>query len=417
MGRHVYLWRREEGGVPSVRVLALPPSGTDAQSHARAGSGCSKTSPPSPRRPSERRAGRAAAAAAETRRPSLQSDTEHLSLPRPRGDEACGPHSPAASAARSPRSPRPARLPAPGRTRPRHLSRERRGLRGRTHRASPRRGRSPLPAAPAQPRALGAGRGASAVTGPRAAGRARGGRAGSRTGGAERTGRPGALSGARDFFPEGRGAARRTRTPAPRRGPRVTDRGGSEPPAGGAALRGPRRVQTARVWLRLRGCRGRGAAAEVGGLPGPRLRPPPAQRGEIPGLSGGPGAEEDLQAVEEGGVGMQTAGLPGIPWGKEERTVLPPQAPTGSRFSFASKVKRLTQSPQLRAELQRSCLTLSRTSRFHPENAAGKARGVGVILSLRDKNQRKCQATRGALWKNTELRGIRGPRASVGQHQ
>lgn len=223
--------RREEGGVPSVRVLALRPSGTDAQSHARAGSGCSKTSPPSPRRPSERLAGRAAAAAAETRRPS---------------------------------------------------------------RASPRRGRSPLPAAPAQPRALGAGRGASAVTGPRPAGRARGGRAGSRAGGAERTGRPGALSGARDFFPEGRGAVRRTRTPAPRRGPRVTDRGGPEPPAGGAALRGPRRVQTARVWLRLRGRRGRGAAAEVGGLPGPRLRPPPAQRGGIPGLSGGPGAEEDL---------------------------------------------------------------------------------------------------------------------------
>lgn len=217
--------------MPSVRVLALPPSGTDAQSHARAGSGCSKTSPPSPQRPSERRAGRAAAAAAETRRPS---------------------------------------------------------------RASPRRGRSSLPAAPAQPRALGAGRGASAVTGPRPAGRARGGRAGSRAGGAERTGRPGALSGARDFFPEGRGAVRRTRTPAPRRGPRVTDRGGPEPPAGGAALRGPRRVQTARVWLRLRGRRGRGAAAEVGGLPGPRLRPPPAQRGGIPGLSGGPGAEEDL---------------------------------------------------------------------------------------------------------------------------
>lgn len=288
--------------MPSVRVLALRPSGTDAQSHARAGSGCSKTSPPSPRRPSERLAGRAAAAAAETRRPSLQSDTESGGRPAgrtchsrgPAADEACGPHSPAASAARSPRSPRPARLPAPGRTRPRRLSRERRGLRGRTHRASPRRGRSPLPAAPAQPRALGAGRGASAVTGPRPAGRARGGRAGSRAGGAERTGRPGALSGARDFFPEGRGAVRRTRTPAPRRGPRVTDRGGPEPPAGGAALRGPRRVQTARVWLRLRGRRGRGAAAEVGGLPGPRLRPPPAQRGGIPGLSGGPGAEEDL---------------------------------------------------------------------------------------------------------------------------
>lgn len=168
--------------MPSVRVLALPPSGTDAQSHARAGSGCSKTSPPSPRRPSERRAGRAAAAAAETRRPSLQSDTESGGRPAgrtchsrgPAADEACGPHSPAASAARSPR---PARFPAPGRTRPRRLSRERRGLRGRTHRASPQRGRSPLPAAPAQPRALGAGRGASAVTGPRPAGRARGGRA------------------------------------------------------------------------------------------------------------------------------------------------------------------------------------------------------------------------------------------------
>lgn len=78
--------------------------------------------------------------------------------------------------------------------------------------------------------------------------------------------------------------------------------------------------------------------------------------------------------MEEGGAGMQTAGRPGIPWGIEERTVLPPQAPTGSRFSFASKVKRLTESPQLRAELQRSCLTLSRTSRFHREDAAGKER-------------------------------------------
>lgn len=114
--------------------------------------------------------------------------------------------------------------------------------------------------------------------------------------------------------------------------------------------------------------------------------------------------------------GYKQPGCLGFPGGKRS-AVLPPQAPTGSRFSFASKVKRLTQSPQLRAELQRSCLTLSLTSRFHREDAAGKARGVGVNLALRDKNQRKCLATRGAMWKNTDLRGIRGLRASVGQQQ
>lgn len=169
---------------------------------------------------------------------------------------------------------------------------------------------------------------------------------GGRSGGAERTGRPGALSGARDFFPEGRGAARRTRTPAPRRGPRVTDRGGPEPPAGGAALRGPRRVQTARVWLRLRGRRGRGAAAEVGGLPGQRLRPPPTQRGGIPGLSGARGRRRTSRRWRRAVPGCKQPGGLGFPGGKRSAQSCLPKHLAGLGLVLQAK---LSGSPKARS--------------------------------------------------------------------
>lgn len=94
----------------------------------------------------------------------------HLSRPRPA--EACGPHSPAASAALSPLPP-PGPVPASGRTRPRRPSRELRGsadspgLAAARPLSSPRRSRA----------APGVGRGARGVrsNGPAAGRRARGG--------------------------------------------------------------------------------------------------------------------------------------------------------------------------------------------------------------------------------------------------
>jgi hypothetical protein len=115
-------------------------------------------------------------------------------------------------------------------------------LRRLTGPPSPRCGRSRLPAAPALPPGVGRGPRGVRSNGPAEGGGAR--RAG--RGGAGRTRKPGARRGrpARGTSLP-RVAARRTLTP--RRGPRGTDCGGPEPPAGGAALRGPRRVQTARV--------------------------------------------------------------------------------------------------------------------------------------------------------------------------
>ncbi|XP_036044829.1 translation initiation factor IF-2-like [Onychomys torridus] len=226
-------------------MIARSPWVSATKSHARAVPGAPKLVREVP---GERARGGRAPAAAETRRPSLQATRESGGRSRNfrAGVRAAAPVTPAArpglrpALSRSLRGPLalPAARPGP-RLRPHSAaSPEPRaaGLRGLT---GPRRGAAAL-LSPPLPRSPGRwARGAGVRSnGPAAGRRARGG-------GAERSGRPGARSGARDFFPEGRGAARRTLVP--RRGPRVTDRGGPEPPAGGAALRGPRRVQTARV--------------------------------------------------------------------------------------------------------------------------------------------------------------------------
>lgn len=281
----VYLWL--PGGGRCGRPLALPPSGPKAKSHARAVPGAPKLVREVP---GERARGGRAPAAAETRRPSLRATRESGGRSRNfraggrAGGRTCHARGPPRPAARTlpqpPRPSRPSRRPARsppqaalGRVAPAASC----GA-PRTHRAWPRRGRSPLPAAPAQPRALGAGRRASAVTGPRPGG----GRAEAARRGAERQAwRPQRRAGLLSW--------------GSRRGAADADAGAEARSAGD----GPRRTRTT-CWrsratgaaqgpngsrrLRLRGPRGRGAG-KVGGLPGQRLRPPPAPRGGITGLS------------------------------------------------------------------------------------------------------------------------------------
>lgn len=303
-----------------------PPWGTEAKSHARAVPGAPKLVREVP---GGKSAGWASPSFCREEATKPASDTgvgwaprgfpsgrPHLSLPPPRRTRP---------AARTPPQPPRPSLPPPGRLRSplqaalgRVASAASCGA-PRTHRASPRRGRCRLPAAPALPPGVGRG-----PRGVRSNGPAEGG-------GARRAGRGGpaglapAAAGARDSFPEGRSAAdadaeERSAGDGPRRARTTCWRSRAT-----GAAQGPNGSRR----RRLRGPRGR-RAGKVGGLPGGGL----GRRGRRTAGSLGCGEARGRRRTSSrrGRAGpheMQTAGRPRIPRGARDRTVPPPRAPTG----------------------------------------------------------------------------------------
>lgn len=344
-----------EGGRRAVPHSSF---GNRSQISRTSGSGCSKTCSRSTRRKSAGWASPSCCRDAASKPASdtgvgwaprgLPSGRPHLSLPRPRRTRP--------AARTPPQPPRPSRRPA--RSAPRLRAALGRVASAascgapRTHRASPRRGRSRLPAAPALPPGVGRG-----PRGVRSNGPAEGG------GGARRAGRGGpaglapAAAGARDFFAEGRSAA---------------DADAEERSAGD----GPRRTRTT-CWRsratgaaqgpngsrrrRLGGPRGRGAG-KVGGLPGGGLGRRGRRAAGSLGCGEAPGAEADLQSAREGGAARDANSRTASdsPGEHETARVLQPGAPRGP-LEFC-KVKRLTRKPVRLEPSRAGCPSLSRAS-------------------------------------------------------